>query len=73
MSNRGISWSLLTSGFRRKEELRTAYSLVCKQGVTGSSPVGSTTKNRPTTRPFSTQACTALAASHGIVAELTPI
>ena len=29
--------------------------LLCKQGVTGSSPVGSTTKNRPTTRPFSSE------------------
>jgi hypothetical protein len=47
--------------------------VVCKQGVTGSSPVGSTTKNRPTTRPFSAQARTALAVSHAIVAELTPI
>jgi hypothetical protein len=45
---------------------------VCKQGVTGSSPVGSTITSRFLARPFVVLGCTALAASHVPGARLNP-
>src|SRR5918994_3536541 len=65
--------STLTADLERQRHPARLDPRLCKQGVTGSSPVGSTTKNRPMTRRFFIRNGAALASRNGIVAGLTPI